>query len=223
MGVMDFVKSAGAAVGIGKSKMDEAKEKAAKAKAAAELKKAQQARAAATRKAAAATKAKRTAAARAKRVADAQKAAKAKEAAAEAKKGKQLETYVAKLGLKGKNLNVRFDDGVARVSGTVANRATKEKIILAIGNVEGVSQVRDTLRVTPARSTANTAAARARRKKTAAAQAMYTVKSGDTLSKIAKKYLGDANRYPEIFKANQPMLTDPNKIQVGQVLRIPRK
>lgn len=223
MGVMDFVKSAGSAVGIGNSKIEEAKKKAQQAKADAELKKAQQAKAAATRKHAAATRAKRTAAARAKRVADAQKANKAKEAAAEAKKGKQLEAHIAKLGLKGKSLNVRFDDGVAYVSGRVANRATKEKIILAVGNVEGVSQVRDTLRVTPARATSNTAAARARRKTTAAAQAMHTVKSGDTLSKIAKKYLGDANRYPEIFKANQPMLTDPNVIQVGQVLRIPRK
>ncbi len=45
--------------------------------------------------------------------------------------------------------------------------------------------------------------------------------SGDTLSKIAKEYCGDATKYPIIFEANQPMLTDPNKIHVGQVLRIP--
>jgi nucleoid-associated protein YgaU len=47
------------------------------------------------------------------------------------------------------------------------------------------------------------------------------VVSGDTLSKIAKEYYGDAMKYPVIFEANQPMLTDPNKIYVGQVLRIP--
>ena len=223
MGVMDFVKGAGAAVGIGKSKIDEAKEKAAKAKADAELKKAQQARAAATRKHAATAKAKQQAAVRAKKIAERQKVSKAKEIAAEAKKGEQLLDHVTKLGLKGRKLNVRFDDGTAFVSGTVANRATKERIILAVGNVEGVAQVRDSLRVTPAKKGPNTAAARARRKATGSAQAMYTVKSGDTLSKIAKQFLGDANRYPEIFKANQPMLTDPDMIQVGQVLRIPKK
>ena len=50
---------------------------------------------------------------------------------------------------------------------------------------------------------------------------MYTVVSGDTLSAIAKKEYGDANKYMKIFEANQPMLSDPNKIYPGQVLRIP--
>ena len=50
---------------------------------------------------------------------------------------------------------------------------------------------------------------------------MYTVKSGDTLSAIAKNFYGDANRYNEIFEANRPMLSDPNMIYPGQVLRIP--
>jgi nucleoid-associated protein YgaU len=49
----------------------------------------------------------------------------------------------------------------------------------------------------------------------------YEVKSGDTLWKIAKQYYGDGNLYPEIFKANQDVLTDPDKIKVGQKLRIP--
>ena len=49
----------------------------------------------------------------------------------------------------------------------------------------------------------------------------YTVKSGDTLSAIAKAHLGDANAYMKIFEANKDQLTDPNKIQPGQVLRIP--
>jgi nucleoid-associated protein YgaU len=49
----------------------------------------------------------------------------------------------------------------------------------------------------------------------------YTVKSGDTLSKIAREYYGDAGRYPEIFEANKPMLKDPDKIYPGQVLRVP--
>jgi nucleoid-associated protein YgaU len=50
---------------------------------------------------------------------------------------------------------------------------------------------------------------------------MVTVRSGDTLSKIARDYLGDAKRYPEIFEANRPMLKDPDEIFPGQVLRIP--
>ena len=151
-------------------------------------------------------------------------ARKAKAQAADAAKGDKLAEHVNKLGLKVRGLDVTFNDGTARVSGTVANRATKERVILAIGNVEGVSQVRDAIKVTkPRKATSNTKAARARRKQAAAAQTMHTVKSGDSLSAIAKKYLGDANRYPEIFSANQPMLTDPDKIYPGQVLRIPRK
>jgi nucleoid-associated protein YgaU len=49
----------------------------------------------------------------------------------------------------------------------------------------------------------------------------YTVKAGDTLSAIAKTHLGDANAYMKIFEANKDQLSDPNKIQPGQVLRIP--
>ena len=53
-------------------------------------------------------------------------------------------------------------------------------------------------------------------------QATYTVKSGDTLSKIAREFLGDANAYMEIFNANRDQLTDPNLIKPGQVLKIPQ-
>ena len=50
----------------------------------------------------------------------------------------------------------------------------------------------------------------------------YTVKAGDTLSKIAKELLGDANAYMEIFNANKDQLSDPGKIKPGQVLKIPQ-
>jgi nucleoid-associated protein YgaU len=53
------------------------------------------------------------------------------------------------------------------------------------------------------------------------AQSTYTVKSADTLSKIAKELLGDAQAYPEIFAANRDQLSDPDKIKPGQVLKIP--
>jgi len=54
------------------------------------------------------------------------------------------------------------------------------------------------------------------------AQQTYTVKAGDTLSKIAKQFLGDANAYPAIFDANRDQLSDPDKIKPGQVLKIPQ-
>jgi nucleoid-associated protein YgaU len=50
----------------------------------------------------------------------------------------------------------------------------------------------------------------------------YTVKAGDTLSKIAKEHLGNANAYMEIFNENRDQLSDPDKIKPGQVLRIPQ-
>ena len=50
----------------------------------------------------------------------------------------------------------------------------------------------------------------------------YTVQSGDTLSGIAKKFLGNANDYMDIFNANRDQLSDPNKIKPGQVLKIPQ-
>ena len=51
--------------------------------------------------------------------------------------------------------------------------------------------------------------------------ATYTVKAGDTLSKIAKEQLGDGNAYMKIFEANKDQLSDPDKIKPGQVLKIP--
>jgi nucleoid-associated protein YgaU len=55
----------------------------------------------------------------------------------------------------------------------------------------------------------------------AASARTYTVKAGDTLSKIAREHLGDANAYMKIFEANKDQLSDPDKIKPGQVLKIP--
>lgn len=52
---------------------------------------------------------------------------------------------------------------------------------------------------------------------------IYTVKSGDTLSKIAKKYLDNANRYNDIFNINKDILSNPDLIKIGQKLKIPNK
>jgi nucleoid-associated protein YgaU len=93
----------------------------------------------------------------------------------------------------------------ATVDGTVPDQTTKEKILLCCGNVSGVSKVNDLLTVSAP-----------------APEAKYhTVVSGDNLSKIAKQYYGDANKYPVIFEANKPMLKHPDKIYPGQMLRIP--
>ena len=104
-------------------------------------------------------------------------------------------------------LDVSFDGATttATVSGVVPDQATKEKVLLCCGNVAGVSAVNDMLVV----------------KEPAPEAQWHTVVSGDNLSKIAKKFYGDANKYPLIFEANKPMLTHPDKIYPGQMLRIP--
>lgn len=192
MGVFDFVKDAGAKVGIGESTAE------AEAKAAAE----EAAKDAAREKRAKEVQERLTANKK-----DAAKKADVKERMAEAKKARGLEAFVEGMGFKVDNLDVRFDDGVAEVEGMVADQATREKIILALGNTAGVSQVKDAIDVAEPGEMSD----------------MHAVISGDTLWGIAEKYYGDGKLYPQIFEANKPMLKDPNKIFVGQVLRIPAK
>jgi hypothetical protein len=121
-------------------------------------------------------------------------------------KSTALQMYLIKLGLPVKDLVVAYrGNGLVEVYGLAASQADKEKAILAVGNAAGIERVDDRIRVeTPA-----------------PAATFYTVKSGDTLSKIAKTHYGEAGKYPAIFEANKPMLTDPDKIYPGQVLRIP--
>ncbi len=228
MGAFDFVKNAGAKVGIGKSTKEE---KADKAKAA----KAKAAKAKYDREAAAAIKEKKARAAReaSEKRADAarekREVAALKEHKAEAKKSQELEDYVKSLGLKAAKFDIRFDDGIAHISGQVGTQAMKEKIILAVGNVQGVSKVNSMMTIkAPAKKAggarkmaAGKKKAPARKRPAAKESTMYTVKKGDTLSKIAKAHYGDASKYPKIFEANKPMLKNPNEIYPGQVLRIP--
>ena len=122
--------------------------------------------------------------------------------------GAAIEKYIASQGLKADGLNVGYDGAsqTVTVSGVAPDQATKEKVVLCCGNVASVAKVNDMLTVaTPAEPESN----------------YHTVKSGDTLSKIAKEAYGDANAYMKIFEANKPMLKDPNKIYPGQMLRIP--
>ena len=103
------------------------------------------------------------------------------------------------------DLDIEIDGETAKVWGVAANQATREKVLLAIGNTKGIASVDDKMTTAVPEPEAK----------------FHTVVSGDSLSKIAKKYYGDAMKYNEIFEANKPMLKDVNKIYPGQVLRIP--
>ncbi len=105
-----------------------------------------------------------------------------------------------------KDLAVTFKDGVVSLAGSGAAAALQKAILMA-GNVMGVSEV-----------------------KLDGAQAAtvddgtqyYIIKSGDTLSAIAKQFYGDPNQYPKIFDANREVIKDANLIFPGQKIRIPK-
>jgi len=124
-----------------------------------------------------------------------------------AKAGSAILAYIQTQNLGADDLAVAFDGatGAVTVSGTAPDQATREKIVLCCGNVQGVESVNDDLAVAEAADEAE----------------YYTVVSGDTLSKISRDSYGDANKYMAIFEANKPMLSHPDKIYPGQVLRIP--
>ena len=118
-----------------------------------------------------------------------------------------IANYITAQNLSVEGLDVGFDGttGSVSVAGLAADQATKEKVVLCCGNVHGVSQVDDAM------TTAEPADE----------SRWYTVVRGDTLSAIAKTQYGNASQYPKIFEANKPMLSNPDKIYPGQVLRIP--
>ncbi|MCZ2101074.1 MAG: peptidoglycan-binding protein LysM [Chitinophagales bacterium] len=122
------------------------------------------------------------------------------------RKAASLATEVVSHGIYIENLEIKVDDDTATVYGLVKTTADKEKIILILGNVEGIANVDDRVTVTDPEPEAT----------------FYTVVKGDTLSKIAKAHYGNAMKYPVIFEANKPMLKDPDLIYPGQVLRIPK-
>ena len=94
------------------------------------------------------------------------------------------------------------------MSGVAPDQATKEKIVLCCGIVASVAKVNDLLTVAAPPEPEST---------------YREVKAGDTLSKIAREAYGDANAYMQIFEANKPMLSSPDRIYPGQMLRIPPK
>lgn len=142
-------------------------------------------------------------------------------------KAQTLTKLVANLGFKVEGLRIDYFDKKATVIGTAQSDEDKKRIVLAVKGQPDVEQVNDLLRVAPPKPAApaqpvfpKVAVPTPAQPETPAGTS-YTVKPGDSLSKIAKEHYGDANKYMVIFEANQPLLKDPNKIFPGQVLRIP--
>ncbi len=123
-------------------------------------------------------------------------------------KAEELKKSLDAHGLDAKDIQVQVDGDQVVLKGSVKDQATLEKVVLAVGNNVGVAGVKtDDIAVsTPAEESV-----------------FYTVKSGDTLWKIAEAQYGKGkgDQYNIIFEANTPMLKHPDKIYPGQVLRIP--
>ena len=157
-----------------------------------------------------------------------------------------LENELKRLGLPTDGLPMTVEGDTVHLSGQVRDAETREKIVLAVGNVEGVGEVNDgglqggeasagtiagavgSMARLPAGAAGTSAAggavhAAAPRpvQQGPGGSMFYTVQKGDTLSAIAKHHYGDANAYMAIFEANRPMLDHPDRIYPGQVLRIP--
>ena len=119
------------------------------------------------------------------------------------------------LGSNVSNLGVRYDNGRVTLQGTAKSQAAKEKAALIAGNVKGVSNVDDDgIKVDGAQTAGATATS-------TGSSRYYTIKSGDTLSKIAQEQYGDSSDYTKIFEANREVIGDPDKIYPGQQIRIP--
>lgn len=121
-------------------------------------------------------------------------------------KAEAIRREIKRAGLPG-DLDVAVEGSRVRIRGTVPNAETRQKLMMIIGNIKGVDSVDD-----------NSPGAEQGEK-----PRVHEVQSGDTLSKIAKQYYGDANAYNRIFEANRPMLADPDEIYPGQVLVIPQE
>jgi nucleoid-associated protein YgaU len=128
-------------------------------------------------------------------------------AAADQAAASAIVSYIEKMGLKVEGLDVQYASATetVTVSGLAPNQDTREKVVLCCGNVAHVAQVNDLLAVAAAEPESK----------------WYTVVQGDNLSKISKIFYETPNKYMLIFEANKPMLSHPDKIYPGQVLRIP--
>jgi nucleoid-associated protein YgaU len=119
----------------------------------------------------------------------------------------QLKKEAESHGLDVSQVAVKTEGDKVVLTGSAASTEEAEKITLAVGNSIGVASVQNDI----------VSADKAPGSK------FYTVKSGDTLWKIAETEYGHGHggKYHLIFEANEPLLSDPDKIYPGQVLRIP--
>ena len=110
-----------------------------------------------------------------------------------------------------------------RMDGSAEERDGKLYFTGTTQTQDEANQIWDAIKTVPSWQQEIVANVKASGQRSATAeQTTYTVKAGDTLSKIAKQFLGDANAYMDIFNANRDQLSDPDKIKPGQVLKIPR-
>ena len=118
-----------------------------------------------------------------------------------------IANYIESMKLSVQALDVSYDGTTetVTVAGVAPDQATREKVVLCCGNVANVTSVNDMMTVANPEPESQ----------------WYTVVKGDNLSKISKEFYGTPNKYPQIFEANKPMLTHPDKIYPGQLLRIP--
>ncbi|MFI0396660.1 peptidoglycan-binding protein LysM [Paracoccus jiaweipingae] len=130
--------------------------------------------------------------------------------AEETRKVEALKAELKSLGLDGSDVHLTLKGDLVKVTAKDIAQDKLEKLILAVGNIKGIAKVE----LIDERQAAAAGGAK---------PVFHTVAKGETLSAIAKAYLGDAGRYREIFEANKPMLSDPDKIYPGQTLRIPAK
>jgi nucleoid-associated protein YgaU len=107
-----------------------------------------------------------------------------------------------------RNLGVAYDDGKVVLSGEADSAEVVEKTVLIAGNVQGVTEVSAENIIAPDPTPGQRVE-------------YYVIQKGDTLSKIAKQYLGNAMDYPKIFEANREVIKDPDLIYPGQKIRIP--
>lgn len=130
-------------------------------------------------------------------------------------------------------LVVTFDHGIVGLSGECDSAEAFQKCVLMAGNVKGVADVytsglnvkpgaADLSSAAPVVAAAVAAPAQQLEPQTTVAVEYYLIKAGDTLSKIAKQFYGNANLYPRVFEANKEVIEHPDKIFPGQKIRIPR-
>lgn len=123
-------------------------------------------------------------------------------------RAEKVKNHLKNYGFDG--IDVKVEDEKVIVSGEVDTLQTKNRILVAAGNIEGISDVEDNLTIIEKEPEV-----------VEVEKMFYEVKKGDSLSKIAKEVYGDAMKYNHIFEANKPMLKDPNLIYPGQKLVIP--